>query len=101
MKTSEMLKESSEARSDRLEARVSSDLKLLFQRAADLQGITLSDFLISSLRQAALQTVQEHEVLRLSEEDARRFAEALLHPPPMSARLKAAARRYRKSRANA
>jgi uncharacterized protein (DUF1778 family) len=66
----------------------------LFQHAADLQGVTLSDFLIQSLRQVAVQTVQEHEVLRLSGRDSLLFAKALLAPPKPNVRLRAAARRY-------
>ena len=81
---------------NRLEARVTPGLKRLFQRAADLQGVTLSDFLIQSLRQAALQTVQEHETLRLNTRDSLQFAKALLAPPKPNARLRAAARRYRR-----
>jgi uncharacterized protein (DUF1778 family) len=81
---------------NRLEARVTPGLKRLFQHAADLQGVTLSDFLIQSLRQSAVQTVQEHEVLRLSARDSRQFARALLAPSKPNARLRAAARRYRK-----
>ncbi len=81
---------------NRLEARVTPGLTRLFQHAADLQGVTLSDFLIQSLRQAAVQTVQEHEVLRLSARDSRRFAKALLAPSKPNARLRAAARRYRR-----
>ena len=82
---------------NRLEARVTPGLKRLFQHAADLQGVTLSDFLIQSLRQSALQTVQEHEVLRLSARDSRQFAKALIAPPKPNARLRAAARRYRRN----
>jgi uncharacterized protein (DUF1778 family) len=81
---------------NRLEARVTPRLKRLFQQAADLQGVTLSDFLIQSLRQATVQTVQEHEVLRLSARDSLHFTKALLAPPKPSARLRAAARRYRR-----
>jgi uncharacterized protein (DUF1778 family) len=81
---------------NRLEARVTPGLKRLFQHAADLQGVTLSDFLIQSLRQAAVQTVEEHEMLRLSARDSRRFAKALLAPSKPNARLRAAARRYRR-----
>lgn len=81
---------------NRLEARVTPRLKRLFQHAADLQGVTLSDFLIQSLRYSALQTVQEHEILRLNAEDSRQFAKALLAPPKPNARLRAAARRYRR-----
>jgi uncharacterized protein (DUF1778 family) len=80
----------------RLEARVTPGLKRLFQHAADLQGVTLSDFLIQSVRQSALQTVREHEILRLNAEDSRQFANALLAPPKPNARLRAAARRYQR-----
>ena len=82
---------------ERLEARVSSQLKRLFQRAADLQGVTLSDFLISSARKTALQTVEETEIIRLSERDSRFVAELLIHPPAPSPRLRAAMRRYLKA----
>ncbi|HEY0455888.1 MAG TPA: DUF1778 domain-containing protein [Verrucomicrobiae bacterium] len=84
------------AATERLEARVSPELKRLFKRAADLQGVTVSDFLIGSVRQAALQVLEQHEVIRLSGRDASRFARALIGPPSPNARLRAAARRYRK-----
>ena len=83
--------------SERLEARVSPQLKRLFQRAAELQGVTLSDFLISSARQSALQTVEEREIIRLSERDSRFVAKMLIHPPAPSPRLRAAMRRYLKT----
>ena len=83
--------------SERLEARVSPQLKRLFQRAAELQGVTLSDFLISSARQTALQTVEEKEIIRLSERDSRFVAERLLNPPAPSLRLRAAMQRYFKT----
>jgi uncharacterized protein (DUF1778 family) len=59
--------------------------------------VTLSDFLISSARQTALQTVQEREIIRLSERDSRFVAEMLINPLAPSARLRAARRRYRKA----
>jgi uncharacterized protein (DUF1778 family) len=80
---------------ERVEARVSRDLKQLFQRAADLQGITLSDFIISSSRKAALQTVEEQHVIKLSVRDSRRFLKALISPGRPNAKLRAALRRHR------
>jgi len=82
-------------RTGRLEARVSLELKRLFQRAADLQGVTLSDFLIGSARQVALQTLQEHELIQLNQRDTASFVAALLEPPPPGRRLRAAARRFK------
>ncbi len=79
----------------RLEARISKPQKTLFERAARLRGQTLTDFVIESLREAAVKTVEEHNVIKLTIEDQRRFVEALMNPPAPSAALKKAAARYR------
>src|SRR5258706_15157340 len=96
MKTLVAPKKNDHRATNRLEARVDPDLKRLFQRAADLQGVTLSDFLIASGRHAALKTLLEHDVVRLSGRDSAAFASALLSPPAPNERLKAAAKRYRR-----
>lgn len=85
---------STRQRYERLEARVSSDLKHLFQQAADMRGVTLSDFIINSAHDVAVQTVGQHNVIRLSREASIQFANALLRPPKSNPRLRAAARRY-------
>jgi len=84
----------SSSRVERLEARVSQEQKALFQRAADLQGRKLTDFMISSLQDAARRTIDEMEVIRLSGAESRAFAQALLNPREPSKRLRDAARRY-------
>ncbi|MBU6464392.1 MAG: DUF1778 domain-containing protein [Bradyrhizobium sp.] len=89
-------KATAKARDERLEARVSRDQKALFQRAADLQGRTLTDFVIASVHDAAVRVIEETQTIRLSATDSRAFAEALLHPREPNARLKAAAQRYLK-----
>ncbi len=81
-------------RAERLEARISRKQKELFQRAADLQGRTLTDFMISSLQEAATRTVQDHEIMALSTRDREAFVATLLAPPEPGDRLKDAARRY-------
>lgn len=83
------------ARQQRLEARVTREQKALLQRAADLEGRTLTDFVVSSAQDAALRTIRERETVRLNAEESRAFAEALLHPPRPNAALRAAAKRYR------
>jgi uncharacterized protein (DUF1778 family) len=95
MKTATLSKKSRapKPRYERLEARVSADLKRLFQNAADMRGVTLSDFIINSAHDAALQTVEQHQVIRLGREASIQFAEALLRPPHPNARLRAAAKR--------
>lgn len=84
----------SASRAERLEARVSPEQKALFKRAAELQGRKLTDFMVSSLQEAALRVIEEAQLIRLSEQDSRDFAEALLRPRKPPARLPAAARRY-------
>lgn len=79
---------------ERLEARVRLDQKRLFQRAAALQGKTLTDFLIYSAQQEALKTIKDHEVVLLSIEDQYLFVDQLLNPAPPHDNLKKAAKRY-------
>ena len=86
----------SKARDQRLEARVSRDQKALFQRAAELQGRTLTDFMIASVYDAAVRTIEEMQTIRLNIDESRVFAEALLNPREPNASLKRAAERYLK-----
>ena len=82
-------------RSERLEARVSKQQKELFARAAALQGRSLTDFVVASAQQAAIETVRAHDALRLSERDRRAFVSALVAPPAPAKTLEQAAKRYR------
>jgi uncharacterized protein (DUF1778 family) len=79
----------------RLEARLPNDVHALLKRAAEIQGRTLTDFVVSSAREAATRTIEETEIIRLSVEGQRQLAEALLNPPKPNAALKHAfQRRY-------
>lgn len=42
----------------RLEARISSDLHAMLKRAAEIQGRTLTDFVVSAARDAAQQAIE-------------------------------------------
>jgi uncharacterized protein (DUF1778 family) len=85
-----------QTRSERLEARISKAQKELFVRAAELQGRSLTDFLVTSAQEAALDTVRTHDAVRLSERDREAFVSALLTTPTPAKTLRQAARRYRK-----
>ena len=82
---------------ERLEARISKEQKELFQRAADLQGQSLTHFVVSSVLEAAKRAIQEHEMMMLSVQDREVFVEALLNPPQPNNKLKAAAQRYKQN----
>lgn len=81
-------------RFERLEARITPDQKVLFKKAAELEGRTLTDFVVSCVAQAAKRVVQENEVITLSERDRQVFVEALLNPPSPNKALLAAAKRH-------
>lgn len=84
-------------KTERLEARVPVALKKVIQHAANLQGRTLTDFVIASLDKAARETVREHEVISLSAADSLRVAKLLITPPRPNAALRKAAARHRKA----
>ncbi len=78
----------------RLEARLPAAIYAMLKRAAEIEGRTLSDFVVSAAREAASRTIEEAEVLRISMEDQRSFAGAILHPPKPNAALRRAAKRH-------
>lgn len=92
-KSSKVTSERSKA--ERLEARVTKEQKELFQRAADIQGRTLTDFVVSSVLDIAKQVIMEHEKMILTKQDQEVFVAALLNPPEPSAKLRNAAQRYK------
>lgn len=83
-------------RNARLEARVSSAQKDLFQQAATLAGKTLSEFVIESTQQAAAKVLQEQNLIRLSRDEQIAFVSALLSPSEPGPRLRQAAKNYRR-----
>lgn len=82
---------------NRLEARISTDQKQLFQQAADLLGRPLTDFIVSVLREAALRVIQEHKIIQLTTQDRQAFIQSLVKPPLPAKRLVKAAQRYQKT----
>jgi len=84
-------------RSQRLEARVTAEQKTLIERAAALQGRTVTDFVLSSVQDAARRAIEEHQQLTLSVRDSGAFVDALLNPRPVNDRLRATVRRYRET----
>ena len=84
------------ARTARIEARIAPETLAIVKRAAEIQGRSVSDFVVSAAQQAAYRTIEETQIIRLSVEDQRAFAEAILDPPEATPALKRAAARYRR-----
>jgi uncharacterized protein (DUF1778 family) len=74
----------------RLEARISAELHAMLKRAAELQGRTMTDFVITAVQDAAQRAIEQAEVTRLSLADQECFAQALLSPPPPAPALERA-----------
>jgi uncharacterized protein (DUF1778 family) len=81
----------------RLEARISQETKALVQKAADLEGRTLTDFVVSSVQAAAYKVIEQHQTLMLSLEDSEAFVNAILNPPQPNEALKSAALRHKQT----
>jgi uncharacterized protein (DUF1778 family) len=79
----------------RLEARLPADIHALLKRAAEIEGRSLTDFVVTAAREAARRAIEETDVLRLSVEDQRQIAEAILRPPAPVPALRRAFKRRR------
>lgn len=82
-------------RTARLEARITPDALAVVRRAAELQGRSVSDFVVAAAQEAATRTIEEAQIVRLSVEDQRAFADAIINPPPPSPALIRAAEAHR------
>jgi uncharacterized protein (DUF1778 family) len=81
---------------ERFAARIRPEEKRTLERAANLSGQSLTDFVISNALPAADEVIQRYEGMVLtSPRDREAFVAAMLAPPVPSDRLRAAARRYR------
>jgi uncharacterized protein (DUF1778 family) len=87
MKTTIKQKPESKAR---LEARISSQVHSTIKRAAEIQGRTVTDFVVQAALEAATKTIEGSHIIQLSIEGQTAFAEALLNPPEPNEALKKA-----------
>jgi uncharacterized protein (DUF1778 family) len=78
-------------RTARIEARISPDALIVVKRAAELQGRSVSDFVVD----AAQRAIEQSQIIRLSIEDQRAFADAILNPPPLTPAMERAIERHR------
>ena len=79
----------------RLEARMTPDLQALLKRAAEIEGRSLTDFVLTAAQKAAEHCVEQAHIIRLSLADQHAFAESLLNPPEPTPALQRSFRRHR------
>ncbi len=84
------------SRGFRFDARLNEEQKLLIQRAADLEGRSMTDFVLHSAEIAAERTIQRRATLVLTARETEAFVDAVLNPPNPGAVLRRSARDYLK-----
>ncbi len=84
-----------QTRTARIEARIAPDALLIVKRAAELQGRSVSDFIVDSALNMAHKTIEETHIIRLAVEDQQAVADAIFNPPPLVPAMERAIDRYR------
>src|SRR5580704_14891905 len=82
-------------RTARIAARLSPEALEIIRRAAEIQGRSVSDFVVAATQAAAEQTIADVEILRLSRKAQERFATLLINPPAPTPALARAFKRHR------
>ena len=77
-------------RTARVEARIAPDALAVVRRAAELQGRSVSDFLVAAALKDAHRTIEDAQIIGLSVDDQQRFADLLLNPPQLAPAMKRA-----------
>ena len=91
----EIMATNAERKDTRLVARTSTEIQKIIQRAADYSGATLSQFLIESAMEKAVNVIERAETLHLSMTGADALFAALENPPKANSKLLKAAKHYK------
>ena len=81
----------------RISPRVPDAARDLLERAAEIYGASVSQFIVQAAVKEAQAVLEREQLIRLSIEDARVLAKALARPSAPNARLKKALADYRKT----
>ncbi|MBC2717271.1 MAG: DUF1778 domain-containing protein [Desulfobacteraceae bacterium] len=71
------MKAPTQANKERINIRLESSVKTLLERAAGLEGKTVSKFVLHSALEQAKKTVHEHEAMALNAQNSKTFFNAL------------------------
>lgn len=83
-------------RTERVEARIAPEVHAAIKRAAELQGRSISDFVVAAAQEAAHRAIAEAQIIRLSVEDQRSIADSVLDPPQPNDALRRATAAHRR-----
>ena len=91
-----MLSSTEPFRTSRIEARIAPEALAVVRRAAEIQGRSLSDFMVAAALENAWRTIEQAHIIRLSVDDQHRFAEALFNPPPLAPAMERALQAHKR-----
>lgn len=74
----------------RLSIRITQEQKMLFQRAAEVEKRTLTDFVVTHLERIAAEALRNGHRIVLSPSDSEMFVRMLLNPPEPNENLRKA-----------
>lgn len=88
------MKSQESPRNERLDLRISTEIKSLVARAAEYSGTTMTAFVIEAARDRAMKLIDQNERVVLNNEARDVLLDALANPPAPPARLRRAARKH-------
>lgn len=83
------------AKTYRFDARLNAEQKMLIQRAADLEGRSMTDFVLHSAQVAAQRAIEDRTIWVLSAGDSEIIVDAILNPPEPGPVFRKAMAEYR------
>lgn len=83
---------------DRIDFRIPKWKKKLIQLAAEYEGMSVTDYIISIATRESRDVIAERESILKSDADREIFFDALMNPPKVSDKLKKAVANYEKKK---
>ncbi|WP_440617175.1 DUF1778 domain-containing protein [Cysteiniphilum sp. 6C5] len=85
------------SKSARIEFKVTDDSKAIFERAAQLMGVSLTEFGVRAMMSFAKKVTTEQNLIKLTLSQQKNFLTALENPPETNDALKKAYQTYKKT----
>ncbi len=86
---------SASSKDSRIDLRVTAEQKALLEKAASMQGVSLSAYTLLHLLPQAQKDIEAREKLTLTDRDRDLFLSAMANPPKLQGKLKTAIAEYR------
>jgi uncharacterized protein (DUF1778 family) len=83
-------------RTQRIEARISPAALSIVRRAAEIQGRSISDFVVAAAQEVAERTVEKRQMIQVALADYDRIMEVLSKPPKITPGWKRAVKAHRR-----